>query len=137
MLSARSQALGFVLAAGLCGCSAGSATVSGKVTAEGKEVTGGSIILSPLGGEDNAFPGKPGVADIGRDGTYSLKLEPGKGGLAQRFAVRFTPPNLPLMPEEEARVAVVPYLGFTPRQSEVEVNPGTNVIDIELTPPKN
>jgi hypothetical protein len=36
------------------------------------------------------------------------------------------------MPEAEARVAVIPYLGFTPKQAEVEIKPGINVVDIEL-----
>lgn len=128
-----------ILGMGLCGCSAGSATVSGKVTADGKEVTSGGVVLSPVAVEGN-FPGKPGVADIRSDGTYLLDLEPGDSGLAQRFIVRFTPPpphpapNAPkdLPPEDLPLIA--PYQGLIPKQAEVELKPGRNVVDIELVP---
>jgi len=134
MFSVRSHApLVLLLAAGLCGCSRGGAAVSGKVTADGKEVTAGTIVLSPLAVGDNAFPGKPGLADVGPDGSYSMQLEPGPSGLARGFTVRFTPPPV-RMTAATAKDAVIPYLGLIPKQAEVEVKPGNNVIDIELVP---
>ncbi len=60
-------------AASLCGCGSGSgkgATVSGKVTYLGKEVTGGTIKFHPSGG------GAPLQAAINRDGTYSFVNAP-------------------------------------------------------------
>jgi len=132
MLSMRSQAYCLVLLlAGLSGCSS-SAEVSGKVTVRGKEVVGGDIVFSPLDDDGKASLGKPGMAGLGEDGSYSLKLESGPSGLAKRFAVRFTPAPLPPMPEAEARVAVSPYLGMIPKEGEVEVKPGINVINVEL-----
>jgi hypothetical protein len=134
MFSVRSRTLLFlVLAAGLCGCSGGSAAITGKVTADGKEVTAGGLVLSPLDADGKAIPGKPGMADIGPDGSYSLKIEPGASGLAHRFAVRFTPPPVQ-MTVATSKTVVIPYLGLVPKQAEVEVKPGSNVINIELIP---
>jgi hypothetical protein len=119
-----------LLAAGLCGCSGSSAAVSGKVTADGKEVTGGGIVLAPAGADD-ALPGKPGMTDIRPDGTYSLRLELAASGPAHRFAVRFTPPPVKST-AATAKNVVIPYQGMVPKQAEVEIKPGMNVIDIEL-----
>ena len=80
------------LATGLYGCSGSSADVTGKVTADGKEVNAGTIILSPLAANKKVKPGSPGVADIRPDLAYSMKLESGPEGLAERAVVRFTPP---------------------------------------------
>ena len=118
------------------GCSAPSADVTGIVTTEGNPVTGGSIILSPIDKGGTGEPGRPGMADIASDGTFSMHLDAGAGGLCNRWAVRFTSPNLPPMPEDEAKAAKIPYLGFLPRDSEIEVHPGQNEITIELIPPE-
>jgi hypothetical protein len=134
MFSLRSQVpVLFLLAVGLCGCSGAPAAVKGKVTADGKGVTAGTIVLSPLAAEGNAFPGKPGLADIRPDGTYSVNIEPGESGLAKRFAVRFTPPPLQLT-AATAKDAVIPYAGLVPKQAEVEIKAGANEINIELIP---
>ena len=133
IFSVTSQALWLLLlAAGLCGCSGRPAAVSGTVTIAGKEVTAGSIVLSPLAAEGNVFPGSPGQADIRPDGTYSMTAEPGPSGLASRFTVRFTPPPLKLT--ASSKDVTIPYLGLVPKQAEVEIKPGAHVIDIELVP---
>ena len=143
MFSLRSQApLFLLLAVGLGGCSGKLADVKGTVTAEGVAVTGGGVVLSPIGEEDNLFPGKPGMADIRPDGTFALTLEPGAKGLAQRFNVRFTPPPAyHKLTEEELKVTPpedVPYftdyVGLIPKEAVVEIKPGKNVVDIELIP---
>ncbi len=138
MFAFRSPApLFLLLAVGLCGCSGGSATVSGKVTAEGKEVTAGTIVLSPVAGADKPLPGKPGMADVRPDGSYSLALEAGASGLANQFSVRFTPPPVQST-AATANDVVIPFLGMAPKPAEVEIKPGKNVIDIELVPlPQN
>ena len=125
---------GFLLmAVGLCGCSSGSAVVSGKVTAEGKPVTAGTLILSPRM-DDNAFPGRPGVTEVSSDGSYTLTIEPGSNGLAERFSVRFTP--APAQGKSRKNPdAVVPFAGLIPRQAEIDIKPGKNVINIELIEP--
>jgi hypothetical protein len=62
-----------------------------------------------------------------------MELEPGASGLAQRFAVRFTPPPAKST-ASTFEVVVVPYQGLIPKQAEVEIKPGSNVINIELIP---
>ena len=131
MFSVRSVAPLFLfLATGLYGCSGSSADVTGKVTADGKEVNAGTIILSPLAANKKVKPGSPGVADIRPDGAYSMKLESGPEGLAERAVVRFTPP--PVQMNSKSKDVVLPYNGLVPKQAEVEIKPGSNVIDIEL-----
>jgi hypothetical protein len=126
-----------LLAAGLCGCSGGGATVTGKVTAEGQDVTGGTIVLSPIAGGDPSPPGKPGLTDLRPDGSYSISLEPGPNGLARSFTVGFTPP-WPAGVTSKTKDVVVPYQGLVPKQTEVEIKPGNNVINVELIPrPQN
>ncbi len=124
-----------VLVALVAGCSASSANVSGKVTAEGNAVTGGTIIISPIAEDRNSQPGKPGMADIGPDGSFTMQLKAGANGLSKRWTVRFTPPNLPPMPEAEAIKAKIPYLRYTPKMTEVEIKAGYNTLDLELQPP--
>src|SRR5579872_4948167 len=75
----------------LAGCSGSGATISGKVTANGKEVTEGTIIISPVSSPGDTSPGKPALTPVQSDGSYALELVPGSRGLATRFAVRFTP----------------------------------------------
>ena len=134
MFSVRSPLAWFLLlAAGLCGCSGTPAAITGKVTLEGKEVTAGGVVLTPIAAEGDKFPGNPGQADVRPDGTYSMAIAPGPHGLAQRFTVRFTPP-VPQLTAATAKDAVVPYAGMVPKQAEVEIRPGSNVINIELIP---
>jgi hypothetical protein len=122
----------FLLAATLLGCSSSSATVNGKVTANGKNVTQGTLVFAPLATDGHTFPGKSGMAAIQSDGSYSLELQGGSNGLANRFAVRFTPE--PIHVNSKSKDVVVPYQGLTPKQAAVEVKPGINAIDIELIP---
>ncbi|MFM8702333.1 MAG: hypothetical protein ACKOHG_00390, partial [Planctomycetia bacterium] len=110
------------------------ATVTGVVTAASQPVSGGSVVLAPVAESKSITPGRPAVASVAEDGRYSLRLVPGQTGLAQRFWVRFSPPVLPVMPQEEAMKTLPPYSGLVPKESQVGVKPGTNRIDIELVP---
>lgn len=137
MLSIRLPApLLVLLIAVLNGCSSAPATVSGKVTANGKEVTSGGIVFSPIAEEGVLNPGKPGMADLAPNGSYTLKIEPGPGGFQKRYAIRFTAYQLPDTTNDPARqegkFSVVPYQGMVPKQAEVEIKSGVNVVDIEL-----
>lgn len=116
----------------LIGCTRPQATVTGTVTADGRPVTGGTIVLAPLNSRGGTAPGKPGTAEIDPDGSYALTLLPGDTGLAGRFTVRFTPPVLPPMDEARARVTLPPYQGYVPKRTEVDVAAGANVVDIDL-----
>ena len=127
MLCRFSACLVLLPAALLCGCSNPRGVVTGKVSAEGKEVSAGGLVFSPRASEGNATPGPPSMVDLNKDGTYSLSVELGSGG-PQRFAVRFTP--RPSMGKGD----VVPHTGLAPQPSEVEVKPGANVVNIELVP---
>lgn len=130
MLSRNRAAIAALVLFLLCGC-ARIARVKGKVTAEGKDVSGGGIVLSPLAGQ-GADVGRPGLADVAADGTFSLEVELSQAG-ANRFAVRFSPPTF--IPTKAYKDAVTPYAGYAPKQSEIELQPGDNQIAVELTPP--
>ncbi len=131
MFCFRSRAGLLLLAAGLCGCAVPTVDISGKVTQEGKDVTGGSVVLSPLGSRDNPNPGNPGIAEVGPDGTFSLKLEAGTAGLPAKYAVRFNSPPVKMTSKSQA---AVPYQGMVPAQQEVDIKLGVNVVNIELVP---
>lgn len=110
------------------------AAVAGVVTSNGRPVSGGNVVLAPLAESKGDVPGKPAVANVADDGSYSMRLTPGLRGLAKRFRVRYSPPVLPPMKEEEAMKAVPPYAGLVPKDSEVAIAAGGNRIDIELVP---
>ncbi len=110
------------------------AHVNGTVTTATEPVRGGSVILSPIGTGASDAPGKPGVAAVGQDGRFALRLDPGAGGLARRYAVRFVPPVLPPMSEAEAMRAVPPYNGFVPTTRELDIHAGANTVAIEIGP---
>lgn len=110
------------------------ADVTGTVTAASRPVSGGSVILSPIGEGENDTPGRPGIATVMPDGRYRLRIVPGSGGLARRYAVRFSPPELPPLSEAEAMKAVPPYSGMVPKTADVALRAGANTVDIEIVP---
>src|SRR5580704_11532058 len=70
------------LLAGLAGCGYGRgfevARVSGKVTLNGKPLSGATVALEPESKAKDVGPGASGVTDA--DGTYSLTTIDGKQG---------------------------------------------------------
>lgn len=110
------------------------APVIGVVMANGQPVSGGTVVFAPLAESKGDRPGKPAVANVGRDGGYSLLLTRGERGLAKRCRVCYSPPVLPPMDEEEAMKAVPPYVGLVPEQPEVDISARANQIDINLVP---
>ncbi|MCZ2342505.1 MAG: hypothetical protein LC104_12030 [Bacteroidales bacterium] len=114
------------------------ATVEGKVVdPAGKAVTGGTLIFTPVAGNDAANAGRPSSAEIGSDGTFKLKTTDGyQGAQIGKNRVRFTPPE-PQMTEEQRTdpkyiAPAPPYLGLTPNPAEVEIQAGTNNLEIKL-----
>jgi hypothetical protein len=105
----------------LIGCGEHSAQVTGRVTCEGKPVTG-SILFSPKGeGESNTGPAVN--APIGEDGSYELRLK-----TTGKHTVVVTPRDIkfPVPPGE------LDYpCDRTPFEREVQAGP--NDITIELT----
>jgi hypothetical protein len=126
----------------LTGCGGGGnmASVTGKVTYNGKEVAGGGIFFSPRGqGEGN--PGKGAVGKIKNDGTYVLgTYSESDGALIGKHIVNFSPPAIEVKSGTELKPGEKPvfnpYLNLEPKQTEVEVTAGTNTINIELVKKK-
>ncbi|NLF72329.1 MAG: hypothetical protein GX575_25115 [Candidatus Anammoximicrobium sp.] len=128
----------------LLGCGGGGAPtgkVSGKVTADGKPVTSGSLTFAPADGT----VGKPAIAAVKADGSYTLSTyASGDGAVVGRHKVLYSPGSSESgqqevqIPEpgkhDEAKPAEVPFSGLVPKEAEVEVKAGTNEINIELVP---
>jgi len=137
----RSTAL-FCLAvsAALTGCGGQSlAPVTGKVLYKGKEVPGGQLVFSPVGSGNAANAGRPALAGVQADGSFTLETNGVEGAPIGRHQVTFTPPPLKLTKEQQESheappPAPSPYAGLVPKEAEVEVKAGTNIIEIELVP---
>ncbi|MFO0863118.1 MAG: hypothetical protein U0744_00400 [Gemmataceae bacterium] len=122
------------------GCGGGRelARVSGKVTFNGKPVSGGSLTFSPQGGSTEANPGKPAVGVV-RDGNYSLgTFAESDGAFVGKHTVSYSAPLLDYPPGIQPKPGSPPplsgYEGLVPRSVSVEVKPGANQIDVELAP---
>ncbi len=126
------------------GCGGGSgekptASVTGKVTFNGEPVKGGSLNFAPAGG--GAEPGKPGTAEIGEDGTYSVSTYgDGDGAVVGPHTVSYSAPSPEAAEAEggdEGHVAAKPseYDGLVPKETKVTVESGGSTIDVELVKP--
>lgn len=133
--------LGLLCVASLVGCSDGNpatAKVSGTITANGKAVPGGEILLSPIG-DGKSMPGKTAVATVDFDGTFTLTTyKDGDGAVVGKNAVRFNPPvDEPPSAPAGGHVATrpSPYAGLVPKEKEFDVKAGEeNELTIELVP---
>lgn len=128
--------------AGLLGCSGGGslAPVSGKVTYNGKAVTGGSLSFSPIGGDNAKNPGKPGAAVIQSDGTFKVGTnDTADGAVVGRHKVTFSAPQMDYPPGVDPKPGQLPpksgFEGLVVKQPEIEVKSGSNTIEVELTKP--
>jgi len=133
------RAAGVLLLLGaIAGCgTGGKARVTGKVTVNGKPVTGGLISFTPVA--DQKEPGKPASGEVQQDGTYTLGTESkGDGVVAGKHSVRYTPPSIPYPEGREPRPGEAPpksgFEGLVPKTQQVEVQVGTNSVDIDLVP---
>jgi hypothetical protein len=128
-----------VLFAGLAaGCSqsggADLAPVKGKVVANGKPVTGGSLLFAPTGGNI----AQPATGAVNLDGTFVLGTKDADDGAAiGRHLVTYNAP--PRTGQEDwdgygtpPPEVVSPFEGLLPKSAEVEVKPGQNELTIEL-----
>jgi hypothetical protein len=120
------------------GCGgAGQGYVTGKVSFNGKPVTGGSLTFSPMAAAGEKEVGRPGTADVKADGTYQVGTNrPGDGVVAGKHKVTYSAPELPYPEGKEPKPGQLrPKSGFeylAPKSPEVQVKSGTNTIDIEL-----
>lgn len=110
------------------------AAVSGTVSHKGKPITGGTLIFSP------AVSGQPASAEVEPDGTFKLgTIKPGDGALIGKHRVTFTPPPQQLTEKQQSdpKYNAPPplYMGLVPKQVEVEIKSGPNVLEIELVRP--
>jgi len=117
----------------LIGCGGGPSLtpVSGKVTAGGAAVKGGTLTFSPVG------EGKPGTAEI-KDGAFTVKTAGAEGAVVGKHKLTFTPPPQDLTEEQlkDPKFKAPPplYQGFVPKESEVNISSGTNNLEIQLVP---
>lgn len=144
----RILALGFtsiVTVAVFSGCGGGdpdkkpTAKVKGTVTVDGKAVSGGSLIFSPVSDGKSNMAGKSGEATIKPDGTYSVSTYgTDDGAVVGKHRVLFQPPAAPAPAPGGAHTEAPPtnpLNGMTPDQPEYTVAKGDNKIDIKLIKP--
>jgi len=115
----------------LAGCGGGEnvASVNGKVTAEGKAVTAGTLIFAPVP-EGKSNPGKPAVVEVKSDGTFSSKaVVVGKSTIVYNSPSPAYPEGYTPKPSEPAPVS--PFSGLIPETKEVEVKSDTT-LEIKL-----
>ena len=116
----------------LVGCGGGTgAKVSGKVTANGQPVTGGTLNFIPT-----EAGGVPASGAVQSDGAYTLTTQGAAGATVGKNNISYVPPASTAGSSPEGRPPPPPpYTGLQPKPAEVEVKAGTNTIDIELVPP--
>jgi hypothetical protein len=125
-------ALAFVAWAG-CGGDGMESTVSGRVTLDGTPVGPGTVVFAPAAGEQN-----PATGTIQVDGAYELKSNRTAGLPAGRYKASVSVfDQAPVAPGErsyEQAKLVTPQKYADPSTSDLEydVEPGFNMIDIEL-----
>ncbi|WP_425617674.1 hypothetical protein NA78x_001357 [Anatilimnocola sp. NA78] len=123
----------------LSGCGSKSNSVKGKVTFNGQPVTGGSLTFLPQvdGTSTGSEVGKPAVATVGSDGSYSVVPgSDGGGAIAGKHRVTYsapvaeTPAGVEYKPGQGPPLS--PFHGLRPKEEMVEVKAGANTLDIEL-----
>jgi hypothetical protein len=124
----------------MTGCGSKSNAVTGKVTYNGQPVTGGSLTFLPVTSSagDPQAAGKPAAANVDSAGNYKLIPGGDSGGAAKGMnrvvysaPVSDIPAGVELQPGQGP--APSPFDGLRPKTETVEVKPGNNTIDIELT----
>ncbi len=107
------------------------APVSGTVRCNGRVVTEGYVLFTPIPkpGADRSSSGKSAYGNISPDGTYTLTTyDPADGALIGSHEVRVYKPD----PEDDEQVVIDPFVcGNT--VLVVEVKLGTNALDLDLT----
>ena len=95
----------------LSGCSKPpfeTAPVTGICQLEGEPISDGWIQFSPIPVNDQTMPGKPAIARIQADGTFTLSTYgTGDGAVVGRHRIRLSEPSMP-DPKEIAEGAYVP-----------------------------
>ena len=132
-----------VFLAGACliagGCGRRLEPVGGRVTFDGKPVTGGSVAFLPLSNGPDGKGARPGSGTVQSGGDYRLgSYVANDGVMAGRYRVTYSPPVMEYPAGAYTPGKPPPQSGFenlVPSKSEVEVPPGGGTIDIELIKP--
>jgi hypothetical protein len=113
-------------------------TVQGAVTIDGELVNRGTVVFHPVG------RGAPAYGDIGRDGTYALRVGQGdlrdadggqlaSGDYLVTVMVTSAPAESPSdLPMPGPRVTAAKYREKSTTDLKVSVKPGPNVIPLDL-----
>jgi len=131
------------LAAGLClfacGCGGTLVPVGGKVSFDGKPVTGGSLAFVPLSKGPDGKPLKPSSGAVQPGGDYRVSTRVANDGAnIGKYRVTYSPPATEYPAGVYSPGKPPPPSGFeglVPSSSEVEVKAGGGQIDIELVKP--
>ncbi|MBI1247557.1 hypothetical protein GC197_06880 [bacterium] len=114
------------------------APVVGTVQFNGKPVTGGTLCFRPEGAADQYESGKPAMANIAEDGTFSLSTYGnGDGAVIGHHQVQYMAPQINVRPPEGAQPGqwkppVSEFQGLVPKVTEVDVTEGKNELTIDL-----
>jgi hypothetical protein len=121
------------VAIGLSGCSGGgpTASVKGKVTADGQPVTEGTVTLTPASGNEAL----PSMGAVNADGSFEMAIPGGaRGAAVGKNQVTYSPP--PPVGEWSGEGADnrqrSKFEGYRPKEAEIEVKSGGNDVTIEL-----
>ena len=142
--------VGLLITSSGCSSNPATATVTGKVTANGEPVTSGSLTFSPIGGEEGS---KPAIGVVKSDGSYTLSTyAPDDGAVVGSHRVNYisgsnedveegegyeeeeTPAESEGEHDEADVVEGDPYAGLMPKETQVTVEAGGSTINIELVP---
>src|SRR5215475_6988096 len=116
-LAHKSLVFGALLAAVMVGCGEPVAPVTGKVTYKGEAVTGGTLIFSPVGAQNQTNPGNPTSATIKSDGTYQIE---GGGAMMGKNMITYTAPPGKASTDPDKEGEMSPYANLAPQQKEVD-----------------
>ncbi|WP_166830959.1 hypothetical protein [Thalassoroseus pseudoceratinae] len=131
--------MGFVMTVTGCGGSGdqkSTAEVTGTVTFNGQPVTGGTLTFVPQASSDNPTPGKPASGKIQSDGTFTLSTyEEEDGAVIGKHAISYGAPaaESSAATDGHGEAAQSPYAGLKPNPATVEIESGSNEIEIKLT----
>ena len=122
------------LLATLAGCGGRDlALVQGQVTFDGRPVSGGALVFSPIPAEAEREPGKSATGDIQPNGTFQLSTyRMHDGAIIGRHRVRY----IPVVDDEENAGSAVNANLSLPADMVVEIESGKiNDVAIELVGP--
>ena len=132
---------GCLLLTALVGCGSGvpMGKVTGKVTYNAQPVKDGDLTFVPVPAPaDKDAPRQPGIAVIENGSFTATTVKPGDGLGVGQYTVSFNARNPPFEAPEYDGSGPPPeapkseYAGLVPKETQVEIKPGSNDLNIEL-----